>query len=330
VFFLGTVYNKDFIVDEHMALNVQMYLDEVRHHATGGELLVEQRLDFSEWVPEGFGTGDAIVLNGSEIQVIDLKYGRGVRVEADGNEQLMLYALGAYHTFSALDDFENVTVRILQPRLSHASAWTISVKHLLEFAELATAAAQETQKPDAKCIAGEKQCLWCRAKATCVAAAKEVAKTIEADFEDLTSDAEPTARDTANIDNKHLGAMYSKLEFIEGWCKSFRAHVYEALEQGESIPGYKMVAGRRGDRAWSSEELATEVMKSMRLKIDEMYAKKLISPAQAEKLLKGKKKKWDRVSELITQSDGKPTIAPEGDKRPAIGGTVDDFVDLTE
>ncbi len=318
-------------VDHTMAENVQMYIDAVRDHVTdGGQLLVEQRLDFSKWVPKGFGTGDAVILNGSEIRVDDLKYGKGVRVEAPGNEQLMLYALGAYHQFSALDDFETVKMVIHQPRLHHVSEETITVEELLGFAERAKNAAEHALQPDAICIAGEKQCLWCKAKASCPAAAKEVADQISMDFDNLLSDKEPDARDTDCFTNEQLGAIYPKLDFIENWCKAVRALVYSVIEEGEHVPGYKMVAGRRGARAWTDEETVIEVMKSMRLKSDEMYNKKVISPAQAEKLLKSNKRKWPRVAELITQSEGKPTVVPESDKREAIGSKADDFESLID
>jgi hypothetical protein len=320
----------EWVVDETMAENVQMYVDAVRHYADGVKPLVEQKVDFSKWVPKGFGTGDAVILNGSEIQVHDLKYGRGVKVEAPGNEQLMLYALGAYHQFSALEDFETVKMVIHQPRLHHVSEDNITVEELLGFAERAKDAAEHTLQPDATCIAGEKQCLWCKAKASCPAAAKEVAAQISMDFDNLLSDKEPEARDTNCFTNEQLGDIYPKLDFIEDWCKAVRALVYSVIEEGENVPGYKMVAGRRGSRAWCDEETVIEAMKAMRLKADEMYNKKVISPAQAEKLLKSSKKKWGKIEDLITQSEGKPTVVPESDKREAIGSKADDFESLTD
>lgn len=335
-FYIGEVIytspsGKEWIVDHDMADNVQKYLDDVRHHAIGGELLIEQKLDFSKWVPEGFGTGDAIVLKDDMIEVIDLKYGRGVQVYSEDNEQLMLYALGAYNQYPAIEDFSNVTMRILQPRKGHADAYMISVKHLLEFAEEATRAAYRTTHPDAPLIAGEKQCQWCRAKATCPEAAKAMALEIGSDFEDLTSSKPLIAQDLSTLSNEQLALIFPKLDFIEAWCKAVRAHVYSALDTGEDVPGYKMVAGRRGSRAWDDDKAVEELMKkSMRLKLDEMYTKEILSVAQAEKLLKSNKKKWGRLTEHITQSAGKPTVAPEGDKRPALGKVADDFDNLLE
>ena len=214
---------------------------------------------------------------------------------------------------------------IHQPRLDHISEAELLIEDLLEFGERAKICAEICSMPDAEPIAGEKQCHWCRAKVNCPAAAKLVADTMGMDFENLTSDEIPIA-EGPELTNEQLPAVYTKLDFIESWCSSIRGYVYEALRTGEKIAGYKMVTGKRGNRAFRDEDEAIKIMKGMRLKVDEMYDRKLKSPAKMEKLLKKDKPgKWEKIVDLITQSEGKPVVALESDKREAIGAVADDF-----
>jgi hypothetical protein len=346
--YLGRIIDVDgdeYTVDEDMASYVQVYLDNVREYAIDGQLLVEQRVEFSEHVgvPDSFGTSDAVILKGAELQVHDLKYGRGVKVDADENEQLMLYALGALGDFGMLGDFERVVMVIHQPRLQHISEWSCSVEDLLAFANQAKTAA-------AKCIdiidtgivgdedyaPGEKQCRFCKAKATCPALAKKVQDVTGADFEDLevaTTAINLFKEDAEFIKPEVMSAKMEQLDLIESWCKAVRAEVERRLLAGKDVPGYKLVEGRRGSRRWSDVGEAEATLKSMRVKHDQMYDYSVISPTTAEKLAKAEvigKRQWPRLQELITQSEGKPSVAPASDKRPAIQLTPveDDFADI--
>lgn len=332
-----------FEVDEDMVENVQRYVDIVR--GLGGDLMVEQRVDFSSWigVPDSFGTSDAIVVLDRDLVVCDLKYGRGVQVDAEENEQLQLYALGSYSLASLAYDIDTVRMMIVQPRLNHVSEWAVSVDHLKDFAARAAIAArhaihQYDGKAEPKLSPGEKQCRFCRAKATCPALAAEVRETVSFgvakadDFSDLTDMNFPVM---STVPEASLAAAMSKVDLIEQWCKAVRAEVESRLVEGKPVEGYKLVQGRKGARAWVSKDEAEVVLSSLRLKKEQMYDMTVISPTTAEKLFKAGDigpRQWPKVQALITQAEGKPSVAPAGDKRPAITVAVsaDDFAVVTD
>ena len=320
-----------FIIDDEMVDNVATYVDAIRAAKGHGALLVEQKLDFSQWVPNGYGTGDAVIINTEDgiIEVHDLKYGKGVMVHAPDNTQLLLYALGAYCTYSLMGSFSKVKMVIHQPRLHHLSEAEISIEELLAFAAKAKAGAEAALKPDARCIAGEVQCRWCKAKAVCPAAGKFVADAVGMDFDNLVGDDVPLAPGPEFIPNEQLPNAYAKVAFIQGWCQDVAAYMMEEMQAGTAMPGYKLVKGKQGNRQWSDDIEAEKVLKSMRLKHHEMYDSKLISPTTAEKVLKGSVKRWNRAKGLIIRAEGKPTIALATDKRPAISSTADAFSDET-
>ena len=335
-------------ISDEMRRHVQTYIDSIRQFAVGAEMLVEQRLEFSKFVatPRQFGTSDAVILTEDEIQVHDLKYGMGVRVDAELNEQAMLYALGALHAFGALGDFKRVRLVIHQPRLNHLSEWDCSIDDLLAFAEKAKLRAHNVKAAEAcmqACcvhfsvkylVPGEKQCRFCKAKATCPALRDRVMSIVADDFVDVTQPIVPQLahRLDATYDNATLGNLLAATDLIEGWCKSIRAKTESELIAGRNVPGYKLVQGKQGNRAWSDDLAAEALMKSFRLKNEEMYDFKLISPTKAEKVLaEASPKRWVKAQALISRSNGKPSVAPESDKRPALVITpvVDDFADVT-
>ena len=339
-----TVNGKDYAVDDDMAGHVQKYLDYVR--AIGGELMAEQRLSIAHVTGEdgAKGTSDAVALLFEELFVSDLKYGRGVKVDADDNEQLMLYALGALAEFEFLGDFKRIRLAICQPRLDHISEWTCSVDELRAFGESVKTRAEwalaciEQGVDDAEDLSpGDKQCRFCKAKATCPALTGFVQDAVGADF-DAIEVTETRVRlfkeDAEFIKPSKLAASLQAVDLIESWCKAVRAEVERRLLAGIPVPGYKLVEGRRGARKWSNDTEVEAAMKSMRMKLEEMYDFSLISPTSAEKLAKAGTigpRQWPKLQALITQGDGKPSVAPESDKRPAlvIQPAVDDFADET-
>lgn len=288
---------------------IQMYLDYVR--SISGELFIEQRVDFSPWVPEGFGTADAIILNDGVAHVIDLKYGKGLKVDADENPQALLYALGTLNEYDYLYDVHTFKVVIVQPRLDHISEWEISRADLLKWAELAKAAAEAALSDDAPFNPGEKQCQWCKAKAFCKPRAEHNLKIASEGFEAIGDDIVPISRDQLSVED--IAALLPHFKEIANWMKDLEGHAYNLAMQGQDIPDHKLVEGR-SLRKWLDEDAAEKKLKRD-LGAANAYTKKILSPSQAEKAY-GKDK--DKLQELITKPSGKPTLVPASDKRPAI------------
>ena len=307
----GVVMAADMLQD---VLKYTNYVQDVVA-STGGTLLIEERLSIGELTGEAdaYGTSDVVILAGSELIIVDLKFGMGEAVMADNNPQLQIYALAALNEYSLAHDFQTVRMVIHQPRLNSVSEWVQSVDDLLLFGESVKVAAAATQDPQATLNPTTKGCRWCKAKATCPALLAEVTDTFEAvDPDDVATD--------------DLSMAMSKVDLIEGWCKAVRAEVERRLLDGRSVDGFKLVQGRRGSRAWTNAEEAEALLKAMNVKRDLMYEQKFISPTTADKLAKDGSigpRQWPRVLELITQSDGKPSVAPVTDKRPAL--VVDEF-----
>lgn len=322
-FFVGetiTVEGEQFVVDAEMAGYVQVYVDFIRRQE--GELFVEQRVvvdRFKTW-----GTGDAVHVHVPRrtLRVTDLKYGVGVPVSAIGNAQLRTYGLGAFEEHSLVAEFDTVEMTIVQPRLDSISTETLSVAELLAWAE-ETAPILEVARvdPNPALNPGPKQCRFCRAKAGCPAVGKLVVDTTGIAFENL--EATPGER---------LAAVLPRLDMIEDWCKEQRSAAVKLLQDGGEIPGFKLVEGRRGNRAWLDEKTVEEMLgKQFRLSRDEMYEFKVIGPAAAQRLLeKESPRRWKKLQALITQSSGRPTVVPADDKRRAIEPAAPvQFDDLT-
>ena len=330
---IGEVHEVDgftFTVDAAMADYVDNYIRLVREYADGGLLLVEQRVPIEHVTGEtgATGTSDAIVVHTAKrmLYVVDLKYGMGVKVDAGDNPQLMMYALGAMEQCDQLGEFDQVCMVIHQPRLNHVSEHWIYVGDLWAFKRRAAEAAELTRQPDAHLVPGEKQCRFCKAKAVCPALRAEVTEVVSGS---ATLD-EFLVPDVTTGDN-YLSVAMSKVGLVEDWCKAVRAEVERRLLAGQTVDGFKLVEGRKGNRKWSSDAEVEALFKSFRLRQDEMYDYSLISPTKAEKLLKDTPKRWEKAEALISRAEGKPSVAPATDKRSALAvqSVADDFRDLT-
>ena len=329
---IGEVHEVDgytFTVDAAMAAYVDDYCRLVQEYAQRGLLLVEQRVPIAHVTGEAgaTGTSDAIVVHTAKrtLYVVDLKYGMGVKVDAD-SEQLKMYALGAMEQCDQLGEFDQVCMVIHQPRLNHVSEHWIYFGDLWAFKREAAEAAELTRQPDAPLVPGEKQCRFCKAKAVCPALRAEVTEVVSGS---ATLD-EFLVPDMTTGDN-YLSVAMSKVGLVEDWCKAVRAEVERRLLAGQTVDGFKLVEGRRGNRKWSSDADVEALFKSFRLRQDEMYDYSLISPTKAEKLLKDTPKRWEKAEALISRAEGKPSVAPATDKRPALAvqSVADDFRDLT-
>lgn len=339
-------------VDDEMLEAVQRYVDTVNGiKSTMTDVLVfdvEQRLDFSElldlstnintantgYKPEkSFGTADVVLLGDGWLQVHDLKYGKGVRVSAENNKQLLIYALAAYYYYSLGCEINKISVHIHQPRLNHYSEFTVTPDELFEFGKQLKEKAgiayniylNGPQSADDFC-AGESQCRFCKAAGKCETLSNHVAETVNADFENLD---ETCIQQVDTLDSETLSNKFRSIGLIKSWITAVESRVHSELQHGNPVPGFKLVIGRQGNRAWVNEQDAENALKSFRLKQDEMYSRKLISPTQALKILKGSEIRIKKLEEIITRPDGKPTVVPESDKRPAIS-PADDFTDLTQ
>jgi hypothetical protein len=320
----------DWRVTQEMADYVDDYIKLVRELAHGKMLLVERKVPISHMTGEAgaTGTSDVVIVDtiGRNLTVVDLKYGMGVRVEAQENPQLMMYALGALHDYDVLGDFETVSMYIHMPRLNFVSEYHIPVQELLKAGEDIRRGAELCRKAEAAeegdlaefLEPGEKQCRFCKAKATCRALRADVTDVVGGDAActiDEFAEFLPETVDSQTGDN-YLPIAMSKVALVEDWCKAVRAEVERRLLAGQTVDGYKLVEGKRGNRKWGNEAEVEDLFKSFRMRQDEMYDLSLISPTKAEKVFKQNPKRWAKVTDLITQSVGKPSVALATDKRP--------------
>lgn len=304
------------------------YAKLVESYAEGGTMLIEQRVDYSRVIGQesAFGTSDVVILKPKEIIVIDLKYGMGEEVDVVENEQLQLYALGALEAHDFVYPFEIVTMVIHQVRLNSVKEWSVPVDVVRAFGPKAEAAATATLAPDAPRTKGAKQCRWCKAKHLCPEIVEEIDVSVIDDFKGIGE-----GFDLVVAEPDRLAYYMGMTDLVEGWVKAVRAEVERRLTVGIPVEGYKLVAGKQGDRKWVDDLEAEQALKKLRLKVDEMYTKKLITPPQLEKKLKTQRPKlWDKAQALITRSAGKPSVAPVTDTRAAITltATPADFAQL--
>ena len=331
--------------NEEMIENVGYYVKFIRDLvAEGSNLLVEQKVNFAPWFgldeDEAWGTADAVLFGMTHLHVVDLKYGRGVAVDSEDNEQAMLYALGALNTFGELGEFTLVSITIHQPRVGRPSTWTINVDVLKAWAKAnydaaqAAKAAYTAENLSNFLTPGTKQCRWCKAKAECPALARKLEQDIGIEFDDISALAAQgdVLKPTPAMSDSRLGQLMAATDLVEQFLSAVRAEVERRLFAGATVPGFKLVEGKKGARTWSDAAAAEDMLKSkFRLKADEMYEKKLISAPVASKLLKNKPKQLEQIQELITQKAGKPSVAPVSDKRaPFVPTSAADFDDVTE
>lgn len=342
-----------FVVDPAMAGHVADYVKFVRDLAKGKQLLVERKVPIGHLTGEtgATGTSDAVIIDRDQeaLIVADLKYGMGVKVDAIGNHQLQMYALGAYEAYGLLSDFSHVSMYIHMPRLNHVSEYHITVPELLQFADRVREAAANVEEAvilgavnataaelhDAGHLnPGEKQCRFCKAKALpCPALLADVTEVVGgapvataeefAQFMPVNNDVE--------VGDNYLSIAMDKVGLVEDWCKAVRAEVERRLLRGDKVPGYKLVEGKQGIRRWVDADKAEAALKALKLKQDEIFERELISPTAAEKLLKKTPEKWEKLQGMISRNPGKPSVAPVTDKRPELAvhtATADEFAAL--
>ena len=304
-----------FHVDSEMTSAVQIYLDYCNSLGEG-ESRIEERVDFSDYVNEGFGTADFIKIKKNEIYVVDLKMGKGVRVYAEENTQGMLYALGVVWD-SKLADNDLIHIVIVQPRLDHISEWSITVYNLLTWArDYVRPRAEQAWSGQPIFNAGESQCRFCKAKPTCKALAEHSLQTAMDVFTDIPTDGD--LKEIYTLTNDELGSLLPRVDTLLSWAKSLESHALGELNSGNKIKGYKLVMGRAGNRKWTNEKKAQNHLTGLGLNEDEIYSKKINTPAQMCRILKDKKIDVGETENLWNSPEGKTTIAIESDKRVEI------------
>lgn len=310
-----------FTVDAEMAHHVATYVDYC--NAQEGDKEIEKRVDYSEWADGGFGTADCVVVNDGVCHVIDLKYGQGVKVSAQRNEQLMLYGLGA--AFDADAHIDTVQMTIVQPRLDHIDTYSIRAKDLYEWAnEKVKPAARRVFAPEPEFNPSPTACKFCKAKATCRALAKHNYELTLSSFDNLEQPLVVQVPHTLNVEE--IGQLLPKMDSLIGWAQGVQKHAHKLLMEGGILPDYKLVEGR-SQRKWVDDEVATEQL--IKMLGDDAYVSKLVSPAQAEKVLGREKAK--EITDLWHKPNGRPTLAPASDPRPAVKPeAVDYFNELKE
>lgn len=299
----------DFVMEQYEAAK-QVCEDPV--------ILIEQRLDFSCYVPDGFGTGDCLIISDDRIHIIDFKYGMGVLVEAEGNPQMKLYALGALAVYDALYDIREVSMTIFQPRRENVSTWTIPVEDLKAWAE-------NELKPRAKmAYDGEGEyfpgewCTFCRAAVRCRTRAEEKLKLAQNEFRmpPLLTDAE-------------IEDILAVLPDLTKWANEIAAYALDAaLNHGKEWNGFKVVEGR-SVRKYRDEAAVAEAAKEAGYK--DIYRQSLIPLTEMQRLM-GKDKFEEILGGLITKAPGRPTLVPKSDKRPAmnVSNAINEFYEIKE
>ena len=301
------LYGKD--MEEYIsdyAQNVWEIFNEAKASCPDAQLLPEQRLDFSEYVPDGFGTGDIVIIADDMVQVIDLKYGKGVGISAKENPQLRLYGLGAYLEHSMLYDIRRVKMTIIQPRLENISTEELSGEELLEWAEKEVRPKAElAMKGEGEYQTGE-HCRFCKAKAVCRARSEYNLELSKLEF-----------RNPDTLEEWEIGEILQRAEELNSYVSDVRDYVFDqALNHGKKYEGWKLVEGR-SNRKYLDEGKVRETLIEAGYPDEDITETKVLGITAMEKAI-GKKVFGEVLGDLVIKPEGKPVLVSETDKRPEI------------
>lgn len=272
-------------------------------------VLVEQRLDFSRWVPEGFGTGDCLIVADDTLIVIDYKHGLGVLVDAEKNPQMMCYALGALDLFDGIYDIRQVSMTIFQPRRENVSTCTLTKEELLQWADTVLKPAAELAAQGKGAYKAGDHCRFCKIRATCRKRAEYNLELAKYDF------AMPST-----LEDREVEAVLAKADELVSWVGDLKDYALQQALAGKKWPGWKLVEGRSNRRYVNDEAVATKVEEAGY----SPYEKKLMGITALTRLL-GKRRFDELLTDLIEKPQGKPVLVPETDKRPALHTAAEDF-----
>ncbi|WP_194948985.1 DUF2800 domain-containing protein [Actinomyces trachealis] len=291
------------LTDDYVAF-VQQHVSLARETCGDPQVLIEQRLDFSHVVPGGFGTGDCLIIAEPKLQIIDLKYGQGVLVEAERNPQLMLYALGALRTFGDLYDIETVAVTIYQPRRGNVDTWETSVADLQAWAETEVKPRAELAAAGGGEFCPGSWCQFCRIAPTCRARAEANLALTQHEF------APP-----AELTDAEIADVLARIPQLKTWAADVEAYALSlAVNQGKTWDGFKLVADR-SVRKYADETAVAEAAQAAGYA--DIYDHRLITLTAMERLM-GKTTFNEVLGDLVVKPAGKPTLVPDTDQRPAL------------
>ena len=281
------------------------------------ELLVEQQFRLDDWVPGCFGTSDAIVIADDTIEVIDLKYGKGIKVDAVENPQLRLYGLGAAALFGDLYDLKRVRMTIIQPRLDHVSTEEMDLRELITWADLVVKPAAHAALGKNAPLACGDWCRWCPAKATCRKRAEANLELARYEFQ------KPPL-----LQKEEIGEILREAEELQKWAADVQAYALDQALQGEHFEGWKLVEGR-SVRKYADDLKVAEKLQEAGYDEALLYERKLLGLTAMEKLV-GKKKLAATLGDLIVKPAGKPVLVPQSDKREEINAVESAKADFAE
>lgn len=294
--------------EKEMLVHTDAYLDLVSKtiysYVQPPYIAAEKKIDYSKYVPEGFGTCDCIVLGSGILHLFDFKYGKGVPVPAEKNLQMMLYALGVITEYSFLYKIGVVKLTIVQPRLDNISEWGLSAEDLLKWGKEIKPIAEKAYKGEGEYKTGD-WCRFCKAKALCRARAD-----FNIGLEEYKQVKPPIISDT------EVGNLLQKAKDLVKWAKDLEEYALDECLKGNEVPGWKAVEGRSA-RAFTDQDAAFKALKESGIDEAMLYERKPLTLAATEKLV-GKPKFKELVGQYINTPPGKPTLVPETDKREPI------------
>jgi hypothetical protein len=315
-------WNKE--LDDHVVdavLVAKERIAEARERCKDPVILVEQRLDFSQWVPEGFGTGDLVIITDGLVEVMDYKHGKGVFVEAQDNSQMRLYGLGAYSELAHLYDIQRVRMTVLQPRLSNFGSEELVIDELLHWAEgYVQPRASLAWKGDGVFVPGD-HCSegFCRARFHCAARAEHAMTLAKSDFA-LT---EPKL-----LTQDQICEVLAKGDAVAKWISDVQGYALEQAEKhARQWPGFKLVEGR-SNRKYADPDVVAQRLLSEGVEEAVIYERSLLGITAMEKAI-GKKKFAELLNDLVVKPQGKPTLVPVDDKRPALSSVASAAADFS-
>lgn len=279
-------------------------INEARTASPDAQIKVEQRLDFSRWVPEGFGTGDMVMVSDKYFEIVDLKYGKGVPVSAINNSQMRLYALGMYEAFGYLYGADEVRMTIVQPRLDSVSTETISVDELLSWGEEVKKKAKIAFKGEGEFCAGS-HCRFCKARNTCRAHAEYELKNVKEDLQ------------TAELEDFEISDILLRAKNIKTWLDGLESYALGKALDGYDWPGMKLVEGR-SNRKITDDTIAANNLMNAGFGANEIYKPQALRSITDLEKLCGKKMFSELMSGVIEKPPGKPTLVSADDKRQAL------------